>query len=72
MEIIFVRHGESFQNISNLAESDDDDKLTDNGMRQAEITGKYLNKIYGKFDIIYSSPKNRCISTANIIKKETN
>ena len=36
------------------------------------ITGKYLYKIFGKFDKVYSSPATRCIETANIIMDEIN
>ena len=28
------------------------------------ITGKYLYKVFGKFDKVYSSPATRCIETA--------
>ncbi len=30
------------------------------------ITGKYLYKIFGKFDKVYSSPATRCKETANM------
>jgi broad specificity phosphatase PhoE len=45
--------------------------ITNRGKQQAKITGKYL-KQYGKFDVVYSSPRDRCLQTANEIIKEIN
>ena len=73
--IIFVRHGQSTQNkafTDNKSYDKNSVKLTDEGKKQAMITGKYLYKIFGKFDKVYSSPATRCIETANIIMKEIN
>ena len=71
--IIFVRHGESTQNKEcrdNKSYDKNNIKLTDEGKKQAMITGKYLYRIFGKFDQVYSSPAIRCIETANIIMDE--
>jgi broad specificity phosphatase PhoE len=65
--IIFVRHGESTQNKDyrdNKSYDKNNIKLTELGEKQAMITGKYLYKIFGKFDKVYSSPATRCIETA--------
>ena len=73
--IIFVRHGQSTQNkayTDNKSYDKNSVKLTDEGKKQAMITGKYLYKVFGKFDKVYSSPATRCIETANIIMKEIN
>ena len=72
-EIIFVRHGESTENIANkegYAYDKNKIVLTDKGKKQAIITGKYLINIFGKFDSVYSSPVTRCVETVNIIKNE--
>lgn len=71
--IIFVRHGESTENkayTDNKSYDPNNIKLTDEGKKQAMITGKYLYKIFGKFDKVYSSPATRCKETANIIMEE--
>ena len=73
--IIFVRHGESTENkayTDNKSYDKNNITLTDEGKKQAMITGKYLYKIFGKFDKVYSSPATRCIETANIIMDEIN
>ena len=73
--IIFVRHGESTENKA-YADNKSYDKnnitLTDEGKKQAMITGKHLYKVFGKFDKVYSSTATRCIETANIIMEEIN
>jgi broad specificity phosphatase PhoE len=73
--IIFVRHGESTENkasTDNKSYDPNNIKLTELGKQQAMITGKYLYKIFGKFDKVYSSPATRCKETANIIMEEIN
>ena len=73
--IIFVRHGESTENIA-TKEGKKYDKnkivLTENGKKQAKKTGKYLHDVFGKFDKVYTSPATRCIQTGNIIINEIN
>lgn len=67
--IIFVRHGESTENkasTDNKSYDPNNIKLTELGEKQAQITGKYLYKVFGKFDKVYSSPATRCIETANM------
>jgi len=73
IKIIFIRHGESTENIARESgEKYDKDsiKLTKLGEEQATKTGKYLSKTFGKFDIIYTSPIKRCIQTSELIAKE--
>jgi broad specificity phosphatase PhoE len=72
MEILFVRHGESTQNkaINNNEEYDKHNIiLTIKGRKQAQATGKYIAKVFGKIDAIYHSPIYRCQETAEIIAK---
>lgn len=73
--IVFVRHGQSTQNESNETNEKYDINnitLTDKGIEQAKITGKYLKKVFKKFDIIYTSPVVRCVETAKIISEQLN
>jgi bisphosphoglycerate-dependent phosphoglycerate mutase len=72
-KIIFVRHGESTENLANKkGEKYDESKivLTKDGIKQAKLTGKYLHKTFGKFDKIYCSPVHRCRQTYDIISEE--
>jgi len=69
-KIVIIRHGESTQNYgenNNIDYDMDNIKLTDFGKTQAKHTGKHLSKCYEQFDIIYSSPIDRCVETSNII-----
>ena len=64
IKIIFIRHGESTENIATLqgvAYDKDSIILTKLGEDQATKTGEYLSKTFGKFDMIYSSPVRRCV-----------
>ena len=72
-KIIFVRHGESTENLANKkGEKYDESKivLTKDGIKQVKVTGKYLHKTFGKFDKIYCSPVHRCRQTYDIISEE--
>jgi len=69
MEIIFVRHGQTDTNVANKTYGiDDDPSINSIGITQAEKTGKYL-QMFGKFDMVFSSPKSRCLETAQHINK---
>ena len=73
VKIMFVRHGESTQNVAGEKGESYDAKnivLTDKGIEQAKKTGTYLFKTYGKFDKVYSSPVTRCMQTSNIIMEQ--
>ncbi len=73
IKIIFIRHGESTENVATLkgvAYDKDAILLTKLGEEQATKTGEYLSKTFGKFDMIYSSPIKRCVQTSELIAKE--
>jgi broad specificity phosphatase PhoE len=73
VKIIFVRHGEATHNIAVNERYDTANiVLTDKGREQATKTGEYLNKVFGKFDEIYTSPLTRCVQTSDLIAKEIN
>jgi len=69
VRVIFVRHGESTHNIDYSVKSEDG-VLTEKGQKQATKTGKFLSKVFNKFDVVYSSPATRCVQTANLIMDE--
>jgi phosphoserine phosphatase len=65
IEIILARHGETDWNTSEVFRGRADVALNENGLRQAELLGEYLNQ--EKIDFIYSSPLQRAIKTAEAI-----
>lgn len=73
MQIIFVRHGQSTQNVaieSGVEYNQNNVVLTERGEKQAKETGKYLKEIYSNFDKVYCSTLTRCIQTCDFICKE--
>jgi len=70
MKIFFVRHAQTQANIDNLNYTLDDTlhPITERGKKQATYTGKYLKDSFGKFDLVISSPRLRCIQTAKLIR----
>ena len=65
MSIFFARHRDinEFKKVRY-------DNFDSNEYYPITETGKYLRKKYGQFDVIYSSPRHRCIQTAESIKEE--
>lgn len=72
--IYFIRHGETDANKNKITQGRELDlPLNDAGIKQAEITGKYLKKYINVDDkdaIIFTSPQIRAKWTAYIINKE--
>jgi len=75
MEIFFVRHAQTQMNVEKRQYDnfgkDEYYPITERGKIQAQETGKYL-KTYGKFDLVISSPRHRCLETAEEINKIIN
>lgn len=69
MKLILVRHGQTEANVENLF-GEDDTKLTKEGIKQAKEAGKKLKEKYGKIDIVFCSPFDRCVETLNNILEE--
>ncbi len=68
MRLVLVRHGLSSFNKEGLIQGRTNESyLSDEGYKQAQLTGKILNEI--KFDKIYSSPLTRAAETAKEIEK---
>lgn len=74
--LVFVRHAESEGNIRSSDERAEFDlsshkyNLTPRGIEQAKITGEYLHKTYGKFDVYYQSYYSRNRQTLETIYPE--
>ncbi|MBQ7047073.1 MAG: histidine phosphatase family protein [Oscillospiraceae bacterium] len=64
LEIIFVRHGESYGNISsdNPDYHSEDPSLTEEGLRQSELLSKRFER--GYIDRLFASPLMRAVQTA--------
>lgn len=65
--IYFVRHGETILNAEMIRQGEDGG-LSELGKKQASAAGKRLKDFYIK--IIFSSPFERAVATAEIISKE--
>jgi broad specificity phosphatase PhoE len=65
IEIILARHGETDWNASEVFRGRADVALNENGLKQAQLLGEYLGK--EKIDLIYSSPLQRAVKTAEAI-----
>jgi broad specificity phosphatase PhoE len=63
--IFVVRHGESEHNAQKRISGHANPKLTDKGRQQARQARVRLKNI--KFDVVYSSPLDRAVETAEII-----
>ena len=68
--LIFIRHGETEWNTEQRAQGSKNSPLTPKGIKQAENTGRILEKI--KIDAVYSSPLERAYITAGIIAEGKN
>jgi probable phosphoglycerate mutase len=66
-EIIAVRHGETEWNVIEKEQGHLDSKLSDNGIRQAEMLAKGLTD--KNIDILISSDLGRALQTAEIMAK---
>lgn len=66
MKFILVRHGETEANVGKIFSGWSDFPLTEKGSKDILETAKALKK-YKDVEIIYSSPLNRTLTTANAI-----
>ena len=66
-KICLVRHGETYQNFNHTVQGSDptQGRLTEKGLRQAELLGKHLA---GRpFDMVYCSPLERAVLTMSLL-----
>ena len=70
-ELLLIRHGQSQYNAQLTKYLDSE--LTEEGMEQARITGKFLKDEFGHINefVGITSPYMRCLQTARIIREET-
>lgn len=69
--IVLMRHGETETNKDNILCGQTDVKLSQRGLKQAELGGEYLDSNF-KFDKIYSSDLSRAVCTATPIAQKQN
>ncbi len=71
MKILFIRHAETETNVKELTHKTGDPVgLTELGKKQAQDLGKICKK--NQVEIIFTSPEQRAVETADIIAKELN
>lgn len=70
--IYFIRHGEAEHNVSGVFGGHIDTKLTEHGIKQANLAGQQAKKENLSFDIIVSSPLDRAHNTAKIVAAHLN
>ena len=70
MKILFVRHGESVDDIEDRYGGCADFDLTEKGKGQAVETAEKISSLNEKFEVILSSPLKRALQSANIISSE--
>jgi broad specificity phosphatase PhoE len=67
MKILFVRHGESEDDLLNAYGGWADFELTENGINQLQTSAEKIKNLNLKFDLILSSPLKRAEKSAEII-----
>lgn len=68
LKVYIVRHGQTDYNIKRLIQGHYNSSLNDSGRSQAVILGKYLRSNTDiRFDAVFSSDLQRCITTTNLI-----
>jgi uncharacterized phosphatase len=68
MRIYIIRHGQTDANKNAIIQGRTDNPLNETGRLQAKQTAKYLKSLNLDFDYCVSSPLDRAIETAKIIK----
>ncbi|KAM4747213.1 bisphosphoglycerate mutase isoform 1-T2 [Rhinophrynus dorsalis] len=69
-ELVMLRHGEGAWNIENRFCSWVDQKLSGDGLKEAEACGKRLKSLGFEFDLVFTSILSRSIQTAWLILQE--
>jgi len=72
MKVYMIRHGETDANKQMIIQGRTNNPLNKTGIMQAKKTGQYLKSLQIPFDYCMTSPLDRAIHTADIIKKELN
>lgn len=69
MKIYLIRHGQTDWNVQKKIQGSSDIELNETGIRQAEELSLRLIEQKYQFDKIYTSPKKRALTTAQIISE---
>jgi len=72
MKILFVRHGESVDDIEDRYGGWADYDLTENGKTQIIDTSKKIYELGERFEIVFTSPLKRAHQAAEIISNQLN
>lgn len=72
MKILFVRHGESIDDIEDRYGGWADYDLTEKGKQQIIKSAEKISSLDENFEVILSSPLKRALQTAEIISNELN
>ena len=70
IKLVLIRHGQSIWNLENKFTGWTDVELSDNGLNEARLAAKVLNKHGFEFDVAYTSCLKRAIRTLWIILHE--
>lgn len=70
MKILFIRHGESVDDIEDRYGGSADFDLTEKGRDQVSESAKKISSLAEKFEIVLSSPLKRAFQSAEIISNE--
>lgn len=70
IKLVLIRHGQSIWNLENKFTGWTDVELSDNGLNEASLAAKVLNKHGFEFDVAYTSCLKRAIRTLWIILHE--
>ena len=62
--LVLVRHGQIQANVAGLWHGETDSSLTPTGRRQARRLSRHMEKMEAPFAALYSSPLQRCTTTA--------
>jgi broad specificity phosphatase PhoE len=72
MKILFVRHGESVDDLENRYGGWADFSLTEKGRHQLEQSAGRITSLDANFEIIYTSPLKRALESASILSQKIN
>ncbi len=72
MKILFVRHGESSDDLIDAYGGWQDFPLTEKGVSQLEMSAEKIANLGVSFEKVFSSPLSRATASANIIAKKLN
>jgi alpha-ribazole phosphatase len=70
--LFFVRHAETNMNVAGIFSGKTETDLTAKGVSQATASGKSLNDMPFKVDLIICSPARRTLKTAKLVAEQIN